>query len=70
MLTETVDSNTPIKRVSKNEMKSIINSLKPRKVCCGVRGRALASHTDVRGFEPQCGGRFFFLNLLTTLRKY
>ena len=26
-------------------------------VCCGVRGRALASHTDVRGFEPQCGGR-------------
>ena len=26
-------------------------------VCCGVRGRALASHTDVRGFVPQCGGR-------------
>ena len=26
-------------------------------VCYGVRGRALASHTDVRGFEPQCGGR-------------
>ena len=26
-------------------------------VCWGVRGRALASHTDVRGFEPQCGGR-------------
>ena len=26
-------------------------------VCCGVRGRALASHTDVRGFEPQCGSR-------------
>ena len=26
-------------------------------VCCGVRGRALASHTDVRGFETQCGGR-------------
>ena len=26
-------------------------------VCCGVRGRALASHTDVRGFKPQCGGR-------------
>ena len=26
-------------------------------VCCGVRGRALASHTDDRGFEPQCGGR-------------
>ena len=26
-------------------------------VCCGVRGRALASHTDVRGFEPQCVGR-------------
>ena len=26
-------------------------------VCCGVRGRALASHTDVRAFEPQCGGR-------------
>ena len=26
-------------------------------VCCGVRGRTLASHTDVRGFEPQCGGR-------------
>ena len=21
-------------------------------VCCGVRDRALASHTDVRGFEP------------------
>ena len=26
-------------------------------VCCGVRGRALATHTDDRGFEPQCGGR-------------
>ena len=26
-------------------------------VCCGVRGRALASHTDVRGFKPLCGGR-------------
>ena len=26
-------------------------------VRCGVRDRALASHTDVRGFEPQCGGR-------------
>ena len=26
-------------------------------VCCGVRGRALASHTNVRRFEPQCGGR-------------
>ena len=26
-------------------------------VCYGVRGRALASQTDVRGFEPQCGGR-------------
>ena len=26
-------------------------------VCCGERGRAFASHTDVRGFEPQCGGR-------------
>ena len=27
-------------------------------VCCGVRGvRALASYTDVRGFEPQCGDR-------------
>ena len=26
-------------------------------VCCGVRGRALASHTECRGFEPQCGGR-------------
>ena len=30
-------------------------------VCCGVRGRALASHTDVRGFEPQYGGRLFSL---------
>ena len=38
-------------------------------VCCGVRGRALASHTDGRGFESQCGGRLF-LNLLTTLRRY
>ena len=27
-------------------------------VCYGVRGRALASHTDVRGFEPQCGDNF------------
>ena len=26
-------------------------------VCCGVGGRALASHTDVHGCEPQCGGR-------------
>ena len=26
------------------------------KVCCGVRDRALASHTDVRGFEPYSGG--------------
>ena len=26
-------------------------------VCCGVRGRALTSHTGVRGFEPQCGCR-------------
>ena len=25
-------------------------------VCCDVRGRALGSHTGVRGFEPQCGG--------------
>ena len=25
-------------------------------VCCDVRGRALASHTDVYGFEPQSGG--------------
>ena len=24
----------------------------------GVKGRALASHTDVRGFEPQCVVRF------------
>ena len=29
---------------------------KPVAVCCGVRGRALAVHTDVRGFEPQFGG--------------
>ena len=28
-----------------------------RTVRCGVRGRALASHTDVRGFEPPYGGR-------------
>ena len=26
-------------------------------VCCGVRGRALASHTDGHVFEQQCGGR-------------
>ena len=26
-------------------------------VCCGVRGSALAPHTDIRGFEPQCDGR-------------
>ena len=32
-------------------------------VCCGVIGRALASHSGVRRFELQCG-------LLTTLRKY
>ena len=25
-------------------------------VCCGVRGRPLASHTEVRAFEPQYGG--------------
>ena len=31
MLTETLDSNTPIKRFSKNEIKSVINSLKSRK---------------------------------------
>ena len=30
-------------------------------VCCGVRGSALASHTNVRGFEPQCGGRLSYL---------
>ena len=26
-------------------------------VCCGVRGRALASHTGVPGCEPQRGDR-------------
>ena len=26
-------------------------------VCCSARGSALASHTDVRGFEPQYGSR-------------
>ena len=31
VLTETVDSNTPIKSISKNETKSIINSLNTRK---------------------------------------
>ena len=36
--------------------------------CCGVRGRALASHTDVRRFESS-GGTVFF-NLLTTIKKY
>ena len=30
-LAETIDSNTPIKRFSKYKIKSIINSLKPRK---------------------------------------
>ena len=34
-------------------MKTIVKVV----VCYGVRGRALVSHTDVRGFEPQCGGR-------------
>ena len=31
VLAETIDSNTPIKRFSKYEIKSVINSLKPRK---------------------------------------
>ena len=39
-------------------------------VCCGVGGRALASYTECRGFEPQCGGRLSSLNLLATIRKY
>ena len=26
-------------------------------VYCGVRGRVLASYTECRGFQPQCGGR-------------
>ena len=34
------------------------------RVCCGVRGRALASHTDVRGFELPCGGRLSSLTCL------
>ena len=34
--------------------------LKLKAVCCGVRGRAFASHTDVRVFEPQCGGRLSY----------
>ena len=43
---------------------------KIKTVCYGVRGRALASHTGVRGFEPQCGGKLPSLtNLLTTVRK-
>ena len=42
------------------EITSIQEAMMPNTrsaVCCGVRGRALASHTDVRGFESQCGGR-------------
>ena len=39
-------------------------------VCCGVRGRALISHTGVRGLEPHCDGAIAFINLLTTVRKY
>ena len=32
VLAETIDSNTPIKRFSKYEIKSAINSSKPRKI--------------------------------------
>ena len=31
--------------------------LQVKSACCGVGGRALASYTECRGFEPQCGGR-------------
>ena len=42
------------KRTTEEEL---LFSIAMRAVCCGARGRALASHTDVRGFAPQCGGR-------------
>ena len=39
-------------------------------VCCGVRGRALASLTDVRGFEPQRGDRLEYVLGLTRFRVF
>ena len=48
------------KKKTQNLMYLLYTAVRPYcifAVCCGVRGRALASHTDVRGFEPQCGGR-------------
>ena len=40
--------------ISQTEPEAVLKRLS---VCCGVRGRASASHTDGCGFEPQCGGR-------------
>ena len=51
-------ANNVNKKTQSDTVVSHFNSLNFQSaVCCGVRGRALASYTECRGFEPQCGGR-------------
>ena len=38
-------------------------------VCCGVRGRALASHTGVRSFDSRGGDSLFADNKLRSIYK-
>ena len=49
-----------------NFQEFLVDSVYHYAVRCGVKGRVLASHTGVRGFEPQNGGRLPSL----TVRKY